>query len=427
MFGHGTALSLHVLSDFLTARVHLSVPASWRPRPLPFVATRAATFTVHPSPPSVVTLRAPVSAPIGLHVHLVAYGGSLRFALWFERAGGPAPFQAPRLRDTGATRHPAQLTHRERPACLPRDAFDRACARHEFGYRNYGAGGLALDTTEGRRTRVDVTCPVCPPPRRAGRARSTYPMPPGVFDRERLQLLRMLGLDVSGLIGEPAAPEAPCPHAPMRHEAFGALFAAFPELAFEATQLLIAAPTLTPPRFVLSPAMMRGLVGAWLMGRARPGALPRAITRAPAAPTLDDDARWSEAQRAAEAFARGAWGFDGPLRAADDGAGATPVLAAGEALPDVALMWPDGVARPAPRPPEAAPPKPPKVKKPTAPKRPKAEAKGTSKPAAAKPTPGQELMTPELRALGYSDAAIKGLLQDGTIERAGYGWYRWKG
>ena len=119
------------------------------------VATRAATFTVHPSPPSVVTLRAPVSAPIGLHVHLVAYGGSLRFALWFERAGGPAPFQAPRLRDTGATRHPAQLTHRERPACLPRDAFDRACARHEFGYRNYGAGGLALDTTEGRRTRVD--------------------------------------------------------------------------------------------------------------------------------------------------------------------------------------------------------------------------------------------------------------------------------
>ena len=36
-----------------------------------------------------------------------------------------------------------------------RDAFDRACARHEFGYRNYGAGGLALDTTEGRRTRVD--------------------------------------------------------------------------------------------------------------------------------------------------------------------------------------------------------------------------------------------------------------------------------
>jgi|GEM_PF-1146479 len=36
-----------------------------------------------------------------------------------------------------------------------RDSFDRACARHEFGYRNYGAGGLALDTTEGRRTRID--------------------------------------------------------------------------------------------------------------------------------------------------------------------------------------------------------------------------------------------------------------------------------
>jgi hypothetical protein len=36
-----------------------------------------------------------------------------------------------------------------------RDSFDRACARHEFGYRNYGAGGLALDPTEGRRTRID--------------------------------------------------------------------------------------------------------------------------------------------------------------------------------------------------------------------------------------------------------------------------------
>ncbi len=36
-----------------------------------------------------------------------------------------------------------------------RDSFDRACARHEFGYRNYGAGGLALDTTEARRTRID--------------------------------------------------------------------------------------------------------------------------------------------------------------------------------------------------------------------------------------------------------------------------------
>jgi hypothetical protein len=36
-----------------------------------------------------------------------------------------------------------------------RDSFDRACARHEFGYRNYGAGGLAIETTEARRTRID--------------------------------------------------------------------------------------------------------------------------------------------------------------------------------------------------------------------------------------------------------------------------------
>lgn len=36
-----------------------------------------------------------------------------------------------------------------------RDSFSRACARHDFGYRNYGAGGLALDTNEARRTRID--------------------------------------------------------------------------------------------------------------------------------------------------------------------------------------------------------------------------------------------------------------------------------
>lgn len=36
-----------------------------------------------------------------------------------------------------------------------RDAFNRACNRHDFGYRNYGGGGLALDVTEARRARVD--------------------------------------------------------------------------------------------------------------------------------------------------------------------------------------------------------------------------------------------------------------------------------
>lgn len=36
-----------------------------------------------------------------------------------------------------------------------RDSFNRACNRHEFGYRNYGGRGLALDRTEARRTRID--------------------------------------------------------------------------------------------------------------------------------------------------------------------------------------------------------------------------------------------------------------------------------
>jgi hypothetical protein len=106
----------------------------------------------------------------------------------------------------------------------------------------------------------------------------------------------------------------------------------------------------------------------------------------------------------------------------NDDSAAMPVMTPAMALQDVALVWPDGVPRPAPRLPEATPPPPP-PKRPTAPKR----AKAATKSASAKPAPGQELMTPELRALGYSDAAIKQLLKDGTIQRAGYGWYRWKG
>jgi len=36
-------------------------------------------------------------------------------------------------------------------------------------------------------------------------------------------------------------------------------------------------------------------------------------------------------------------------------------------------------------------------------------------------------MTLELRALGYTEAKVKKLLKEGTLERAGYGWFRWKG
>lgn len=36
-----------------------------------------------------------------------------------------------------------------------RESFNRACDRHDFGYRNYGAGSLRLDVSEARRTRVD--------------------------------------------------------------------------------------------------------------------------------------------------------------------------------------------------------------------------------------------------------------------------------
>jgi hypothetical protein len=34
--------------------------------------------------------------------------------------------------------------------------FDRACDRHDFGYRNYGGRGLRLDPSERRRLRIDA-------------------------------------------------------------------------------------------------------------------------------------------------------------------------------------------------------------------------------------------------------------------------------
>ncbi len=36
-------------------------------------------------------------------------------------------------------------------------------------------------------------------------------------------------------------------------------------------------------------------------------------------------------------------------------------------------------------------------------------------------------MTSELRALGYSAATLKQMLAEGTLERTGYGWYRFTG
>ena len=48
-------------------------------------------------------------------------------------------------------------------------------------------------------------------------------------------------------------------------------------------------------------------------------------------------------------------------------------------------------------------------------------------PKPAAPAPGQEMMTSELRALGYTDAKVKRLFVEGRIERIDFGWYRWKG
>ena len=60
-----------------------------------------------------------MSPPLGLHLQLMSYGASLRFAVWFERPG-PVPDVPARRATYGAPQpHPAHLSHGERPSCLP--------------------------------------------------------------------------------------------------------------------------------------------------------------------------------------------------------------------------------------------------------------------------------------------------------------------
>lgn len=225
----------------------------------------------------------------------------------------------------------------------------------------------------------------------------------------------------------------PCAHAAMRVEALRALCAAYPELALESAHLLIGASSLDPPRFVLSPMAEKPMLGQWLVQRARRrrgygyddylrDAPPRrrVSLRRPVG-----DTPLSPALRGALSFAAQSWEADGPLEGfAPPPEGATeaaPTMSASTEVLDVAVLWPDGATHPAPT--IAAEPEAPKVApKPKRPRAPKAPAKPTQEPS-----PGQELMTADLRALGYTDARIKQLLKDGVIERAGYGWFRWKG
>ena len=66
--------------------------------------------------------------PLGLHVHLIATGPTLRFVLWFERAAKPLAFQQFKgfERDVPFD-HPNALPHRERPAWLPASFAPLTC------------------------------------------------------------------------------------------------------------------------------------------------------------------------------------------------------------------------------------------------------------------------------------------------------------
>jgi hypothetical protein len=78
------------------------------------------------------------------------------------------------------------------------------------------------------------------------------------------------------------------------------------------------------------------------------------------------------------------------------------------------------VAKPAAPPKEKAPPK---AAKPPAPPPPK-PAPPAPKKAAVKVVPKEELTAAQLRALGYGPAEVKRLVADGTLEKTGFGWYR---
>ena len=225
-----------------------------------------------------------------------------------------------------------------------------------------------------------------------------------------------------------------CAHAPMRGEAFAALLAAHPELAFEAAGVLRPASALDPPRFALSHQLLAPMLGHWLMRRGRSrygyvddpfrygrGGERQRLSRVPQGESL------SVSLRGALHFAAQSWGASGPLEGfappTTEAVEATPTMTTSVEPLDVSVMWPEGVARPAEK--EPAKKEPAAVKKPAG----RATKKATEalKPEAGAPSIGQMLMTAELRALGYSDAKVKSLLAAGTIERAGYGWFRWKG
>lgn len=309
-----------------------------------------------------------------------------------------------------------------------------------IGRPSEGSAAAALDSLREHLelvTRRTVRCPVCPAPFRRGGSRwSARSIPFGRMGDEERALLKMLGLLPPD---EPEPEDAPsCPHAPMRREALTALYQAFPELAFEAATVLVPSLTQVGSRFLVSPMLMRPLLRDWLLAPADIDSEYAPLARNP------EDAGLSAGQRGALALAAAAWGEGGSLARfvppAND-AGPAPAMPTKASLPPLVLLWPDGIAKPPPPaapstpPPAAAVPAPKHAKpspkraklSPAAPVEPAPQAGPTPPPAASTPSPGQELMASELRALGYTDAKIRQLIKDGVVERAGFGWYRWKG
>jgi hypothetical protein len=288
----------------------------------------------------------------------------------------------------------------------------------------------------------------------------------------------------------------PCPHQPLLVEALKAVCDMSPELTFEWVGLLVPSFTLTPPRFVLAPAIASGTIANWLTGRAQSSYLgwygaewrPKAHSKTSRSHRKLREAGlegMSPTQRNAMVFAAEAWEAEDvttALETTDHSTATTDLLVQAlerdETFEMVAVLPPS--IQPVEKERVASKRHPAATGRSPAAKAAKAAKAATTEPTITEPAitepaitepaitepaitepavsetttavtttavtttavtttavttttettttettrPEGELMTSQLRDLGYSDAAIKKLLKSGELERTGFGWFR---
>ncbi len=208
-----------------------------------------------------------------------------------------------------------------------------------------------------------ATCPACDSGGGRSLAASTDP-------RELIKLVltgqvsrdEMMNMLASGYGRRGVAAPTACDHAPMRVAALHRLCAAYPELALEAAQVLVPTLTIDPPRFVLSAAAEKPMLGQWLMQRTRRrydyyddygygsryGGYGRPTRRVSLRRAAGETAL-SPALRGALTFATQSWAAAGALEGfvapTEETGDEVPVMGTAAEFIDVAVLWPEGVSK----------------------------------------------------------------------------------